>query len=205
MRSSGAVFIGYRGSDGETTGALVTLAPAPRTFVRVGAEVTPRSPEGSSRFLWGLGYEDVRDRTFFLDVHDWGPVRPGQSVTLRGAEASFGYKLPTLRGGPFGVATAAFATVPFDGGTYAGARLVLTVGRTWFMSTAFGWTIPGVHEAAGDQQRWRLSAALGRWDGRPGGLFVTYRDELTDRQLNDMSRVDRQARGVLALGVSWVQ
>ncbi len=203
QRVSGAVFIGYRGSDGETTGALATLAGRWRTFARVGAELTPRSPDGDARFLWGLGLEDPRDRSFFVHVHDWGPVRPDRELTLRSAEASFGYKLPRVRGGPFRLAVTPFAALPFDGGPQVGARTALVVGRTWFVSTAFGWTVPGVLPGSGDSEPWRLSFALGRWDGRPGGLFVTYRDDLSRRQYDDWSRLDRHGQGILALGVSW--
>jgi hypothetical protein len=204
QRASGAVFIGYRGSDGETTGAVATLSPLWRTFLRVGAEVTPRSPDGDARFLWGLGIEDPRERTFFLHVHDWGPVRPERAFTLRDAEGTFGYKLPRVRGGPFLLATSLFATYPFDGGPFVGARTALTIGRTWFLSTAFGWTIPGVLPASGGSEEWRLSFALGRWDARPGGLFVTYRDDLSDRQYRDWSEIDRHGRGVLAVGMNWM-
>jgi hypothetical protein len=203
QRVNGAVFIGYRGSDGETTGAIATLSGKWRTFVRVGAELTPRSPDGDTRFLWGLGFEDARDRSFFLHVHDWGPVRPDREFTLRHAEASFGYKLPRLRGGPFNLAASPFAALPFDGGPYVGARTTVTIGRTWFVSTAFGWTVPDVLPGSGDPEPWRLSFALGRWDGRPGGLFITYRDELSPRQYDDWSRLDRHGQGIVALGVSW--
>jgi hypothetical protein len=201
--TSGALFIGYRGSDGQTTGAIATLSPGWSAFVRLGAEVTPRSPDGGIRLLWGLGFEDWRDRTFFLHVHDWGPVRPEERATLRDAEASFGYKLPRACGGPFCLVPSAFGTVPFGGWPYAGARTALTVGRTWFVSAALGWTVPSVLEGSGDRPPWRFSFALGRWDGRPGGLFVTYRDELSVAQFRDRTRLHREGRGVFALGVNW--
>lgn len=203
QRASGAAFIGYRGSDGETTGAVVTLSPLAGAFVRVGAEVTPRSSEGDTRFLWGLGLEDWRDRTFFLHVHDWGPVRPGGPLTLREAEASFGYKLSRVCGGTFCLASSAFATLPFAGGPFLGARATVTIARTWFVSTELGWTVPGVLQGSGAPPAWRPSFAFGRWDGRPGGLFVTYRDDLSTRQLDDWTRLERGGQGVLALGVNW--
>lgn len=202
-RANGAVFVGYRGTDGWTTGAVATLAPWWRSFIRLGAEATPRSPDGDARFLWGVGFEHWRERTFFLHVHDWGPVRSVRSFDVRNAEASFGYKLPVLRGGPFRVAASPFATVPFEGGPYAGARIALIVGRTWFVSPSFAWTVPGVLPGSADPPQWRFSAALGRWDGRPGGLFITYRDDLSPQQYHNWRELDRQGRGVLALGVNW--
>ena len=134
QRVSGTAFIGYRGEDGQTTGAVATVSPWWLSFVRVGAEVTPRSKDGGDvRLLWGLGFESWRDRTFFLHVHDWGPVRPDEPFTLRHAEASLGYKLPRLCGGPFCLAPSAFATLPFDGGPYLGARTTVML-WSWFAS-----------------------------------------------------------------------
>src|SRR5512142_2583511 len=87
--------------------------------------------------------------------------------------------------------------------SHDGAGTTLTLWRTWFASTSIGWTIPGVLPASGDPQRWRASFALGRWDGRPGGLFVTYRDELRNGSLEAWRRGDRRGLGVLAVGVNW--
>ena len=98
---AGSVLMGYRGADGETTGAVVTASPWRALFFRGGAEVTPRSRNGDTRFLWGLGFEEWRGNTFFAHVHDYGPIRPEESFTFRHAEATVGYKLPApLRGRP---------------------------------------------------------------------------------------------------------
>lgn len=199
--ASGAVFIGYRGMDGETTGAIATVSPASGLFLRGGVEVTPRSPDGGSRVLWGLGYEEARRGSFFLHVQDWGPVRPTRSVTLRTAEASAGYKLPALRRGSLELTATPFATAPFEGGPYVGTRAVLVIAGTWFLAGSAGRTIPGVLPGSAELQRWRVAFAFGRWDGRPGGLFVTYRDELEDAKADNLSRLDRTGRGVFALGV----
>jgi hypothetical protein len=202
-RAVGAVFIGYRGGDGETTGGIMTVSPLRPTFVRLGAEITPRSPDGAVRLLWGIGFESPKDRTFVLDVHDWGPVHPGRGFTVRTAEATFGYKLPRVRAGPFELAAIPFAAMPFEGGPYAGAGTTLTIRRTWFVSSSVGWTLPGILPASVDPQRWRVSFALGRWDGSPGGLFVTYRDDLKDGSYRTWREADRQGRGALAVGVNW--
>lgn len=201
---SGTAFVGYRGTDGQTTGAVVTASPWWLSFVRVGAEVTPRSRDGGDvRFLWGLGFEDWRGNSFFLHVHDWGPVRADESFTLRHAEASLGYKLPHLCGGPFCLAPSAFATLPFDGGPYLAASTTLTVGRTWFAAGGLGWTIPGALEGSGTPPAWRVSFALGRWDWKPGGLYLTYRDEVELDRLRTWSTDERQGNGVVAAGVNW--
>lgn len=202
-RLTGAVFIGYRGVDGETTGAIVTLAPIRRGFVQVGAELTPRSPDGDVRLLWGIGLEEDREGTFFLHVQDPGPIRPGGAWTLRTAEASVGYKVRSLRAGPFALGLTPFATVPFAGGPYAGARTALTVGRTWFVSAGIGRTVPGVFAGATDPERWRVSFAFGRWDARPGGLFVTYRERLFDGRFGGLKPDERKGQGILAMGVNW--
>lgn len=201
-RLSGTAFIGYRGSDGQTTGAVVTLAPWWKSFVRVGAEVTPRSKNGDARLLWGIGFEDWRDGTFFLHVHDWGPARPDEAMTFRRAEASAGYKLPRVCGGSFCAAATAFASVPFSGGPYVGARTTLALG-TWFASAGLGWTIPGVLEESATPTPWRVSFALGRWDWKPGSLYLTYRDEMRLDRLRTWSTSERQQNGVIAAGINW--
>ncbi|WP_242360399.1 hypothetical protein [Anaeromyxobacter sp. SG17] len=200
---SGTAFLGYRGIDRQTTGAIVTAAPWWKSFVRLGAELTPRSRDGDVRFLWGLGFEDWRDNSFFLHVHDWGPVRPDDSFTLKDAEASLGYKLPSLCGGPFCIAPSAFATLPFRGGPYLGARTTFLVARTWFATGGLGWTIPGALEGTATPPEWRVSFALGRWDWRPGGLFLTYRDEMQLDRLRTWDTTERKGNGVVAAGVNW--
>lgn len=203
---SGTVFIGYRGTDGQTTGTVLTVAPWWRSFLRVGAEVTPSSRDGAVRFLWALGLDDWRDRSFFLHVQDGGPVRPNEPFTLRHAEASAGYRLPLVCGGPFCLAPAALATLPFSGGPHLGARTTVTVGQTWFATGAVGWTIPHALAGTAAAPPWRVSFALGRWDGAPGGLYVTYRDELAidgETSLSTWKKPDRQGNGVVAAGVNW--
>lgn len=203
---AGSVLVGYRGSEGETTGAVVTVAPWRALFFRAGAEVTPRSKEGDVRLLWGAGFEEWRGNTFFAHVHDYGPVRPEESFTFRHAEATAGYKLPLLCGGPLCLSESVFAGLPFTGGTYLGARTTLTIARTWYLSGGFGWTVPDMLPGSGDAPAWRLFYGLGRWDWRPGGLFLTYRDEVRLEKLRDWKQTDtedRQGRGVVVAGVSF--
>lgn len=202
---AGSALIGYRGSDGETTGAVVTASPWRALFFRGGVEVTPRSRYGDVRLLWGVGFEEWRGNSFFAHVQDYGPVRP-ESFTFRHAEATVGYKLPLLCGGPVCLGESLFAGLPFSGGAFLGARATLTVARTWYLSGGFGWTVPDALPGDGDAPAWRLFYGLGRWDWRPGGLFVTYGDEVRLARLRDwkqMDTEDRQGRGVLSAGVSF--
>ncbi|BDG03423.1 hypothetical protein [Anaeromyxobacter oryzae] len=200
---SGTVFIGYRGTDGETTAAIATISPGWGAFVRLGAAVTPGSRADDLGFLWGLGVERAQDRTFFLHVDDWGPIAPGEPFTLRTAQASAGYKLPMPCGRALCLASSAFATAPFSGGPYLGARASLTLHGTWFATGALGWTIPGALPGSASPPPWRASFALGRADLRPGGLFVTYRDAASLEGLRGWTRTSRQGTGVVAAGVSW--
>ncbi len=203
---AGSVLMGYRGSDGQTTGAVVTVAPWRALFVRMGAEVTPWSKDGNVRLQWGAGFEDWRGNTFFAHVRDDGPIRPDQRFTLRHAEAVAGYKLPLLCAGALCLSESAFAGLPFTGGLFLGGRMTVTVARTWYVSGGLGWTVPGALPGDGNASAWRLFYGLGRWDWRPGGLFITYGDELRLARLSDWSSRspgDRQGRGVLAAGVSF--
>ena len=203
QRVSGTAFIGYRGKDGQTTGGVATVSPWWLSFVRLGAEVTPRSRDGGDvRLLWGLGFEDWRGNSFFLHVHDWGPVRPEESFTLRHAEASAGYKVPLLCGGAFCLAPSVFATLPFDGGPYLGGGTTVMLG-SWFAMGSLGWTIPDALPGSSTPPDWRVSFALGRWDWRPGGLFLTYRDEMELDRLRTWDTDERQGNGVVAAGVNW--
>ncbi|MFY3742795.1 hypothetical protein ACOQFB_02705 [Anaeromyxobacter sp. Red801] len=207
-RVAGAAFMGYRGRDGQSTGAVLTLAPWRAVFLRAGGELTPWSQDGGVRLLWGAGLESARPGSAFLHVHDWGPVRPGERFTLRHAEASAGYKLPAGCLGPLCLAPAVYATVPFEGGPYAGARAALTLWGSWYVMGGFGRTVPGVLERARDAApapAWRLGWSVGRWSGRTGALFVTYRDELALDRLRTPGVKDRQGRGALMAGALWTR
>lgn len=205
-RIAGTAFIGWRGREGETTGALATVSPGGPAFVRIAVEATPRSELGAARLAWAAGFEDARAGTFFARVEDRGPVQPDARFTFRRAELTAGVKLPLLCAGALCLAPTAFATVPFAGGPFVGARTTLALGHTWYAAAGLGWTVPGVLEASGGAPRWRMQYGVGRWDARPGTLYVAYEDELA---LAALTRVrawrpaDRQGRGALTAGVTW--
>ena len=93
--------------------------------------------------------------------------------------------------------------MPLAGGPYVTGSLTLEVARTWFATGTLGWSVPGALDGPRDPRRWRVSYALGRWDGSPGGLFVTYQDELRLVALRDARASYRQGNGVVAVGVNW--
>lgn len=200
-RASGAAYVGYQGADGELTGAIVTFAPWWKTFARVGLEATPRARDDEVRFPWEVGVGDGRPGSFFVNAHDWGATRPGH-LTLRTAEATAGYEAPRPCAGPFCVAPTALVAMPFSGGPYVGGRATVTVAGTWFVAGGLGWTLPGVLPGGAAPPRWRVSFALGRWDSRPGGLFVTYRDDVALGRLRPWGTRERQGHGAIALGVN---
>jgi len=200
-RVSGAAFVGYRGFDGQTTGAILTVSPGWDLFVRGGGEATPSSPRSEARFLWEVGFESPRDGTFFANVHDWGPAHVG-AVTQSSAELSAGYKIPRACAGPLCLATSAFAALPLAGGPYVGGSGALILARAWFASAALGRSVPGAL-ARGDDPRWRIFYSVGRWDGQPGTFFVTYHDEVRLASLRGAQTAYRQGNGVLAAGMSW--
>ena len=74
--SDGAFLLTYRGRERQGAGGIATLWPWRSAFLRIGAEVTPRSDLGDARLLWGAGWDDWRGNTFSLTVHNWGPLRP---------------------------------------------------------------------------------------------------------------------------------
>jgi hypothetical protein len=195
LRLDGSVFGGYRGADRGTVGAVATLWPWGATFLRLGGELTPFSPGGSSRLLWGAGYDDWRDRTFFLHVDNWGPIRPNDALSTTQAEVNAGYKLPrACLSRALCLAPIASVVTPFAGGPYLQARLALELRRTWFVMGGIGWTVPGVHEGPPGTPSWRVVYGFGRADWRPGGLFVTYHDWGPD---------SRSGNGIVAVGVNW--
>jgi hypothetical protein len=196
------MFVGFRGADGQTVGAVAAVTPWRSSFVKIGAEATPRSRDGAARFLWGLGFESARDNTLFAHLHDWGPVRPGEAFTLRHSELEAGYKLPRVCGGPLCLATSVFATLPLSGVPYGGPRVTLTAARRWYATVGLGRTIPGVREERGPAG-WRLEYGFGRWDWRPGTLFVAYREALSLARLSDVEATYRQGNGVLTAGITW--
>jgi hypothetical protein len=194
LRLDGSVFGGYRGADRGTMGAVATLWLFGSSYVRIGGEGTPASPYGTSRFLWGIGYDDWRDRTFFAHVDNWGPIRPGDGFAIRQAEATAGYKLPRLCVSAVCAAPLASVVAPFAGGPYLHGRMTITLAQNWFVMGGIGWTIPDVFEGPAGTPRWRVVYGLGRSDWRPGGLFVTYHDWGPD---------SRQGNGILAVGLNW--
>jgi hypothetical protein len=193
-RVDGAFFTDYRGADGPGAGGIVTVWPWRSAFLRAGAESTPRSDHGDTRLLWGFGWDDWRGNTFSLTVHNWGPLRPDDAPGWRGAELNAGYKLPRLCSGWLCAGPVASVTVPFAGGPYADVRMTLTFFGKWFAMGGVGRAIPGVFEAPGEEPRWRVVYGFGRWDWRPGTLFVTY---------HDWGPSWRYGNGVLSVGVNW--
>jgi hypothetical protein len=195
MRLDGSFFVGYRGTDRETAGGVATLWPWRATFLRIGGEYTPFSPFGDSRLLWGVGYDDWRDNTFFVHVDNWGPIRPSDALATRQAEFTAGYKLPRVCGARWLCLSPITSVVaPFAGGPYVHGRVQLSLGRTWFAMGGLGYTLPGVLEGPVGTPRWRVVYGFGRADWSPGGLFVTYHDWGPD---------SRSGNGILAMGVNW--
>lgn len=198
FRVDGTAYLGYRGLDGPIAGGVATLWPFGFGFLRFGAEATPNSSGGPRRFLWGAGWDDWHDRTFYLHVDNWGPIRPGDGLAVREAELNAGYKLPRLclsRSVCF--APLAGITAPFEGGPYLAARVNLTIGTDWFLMGGIGWTIPNVpRELQGPlgTPRWRVVYGFGRSNWRPGSLFVTY---------YDWGPTSRDGNGVLSIGMNW--
>jgi hypothetical protein len=183
----------YR-SDGGGLGVLGTLWPWRSAFLRLGGEATPWSERGSSRLLWGFGWDDWRPNTFSLTVHNWGPLRAEEAPGWRGAEANLGYKLPRLCQDWLCVAPVASLTVPFSGGPYADLRVTFTLGGRLFAMGGIGRTIPGVFEGPQGTPRVRYVYGFGLWSWRPGSLFVTY---------HDWGPVWQARNGVLSVGMNW--
>jgi hypothetical protein len=195
LRMSGTMFSGYRGADGALLGGVVTLWLGRGGFVRGGAEWTPNSSDGVSRFLWGIGWDDWRGNTFYAHVDNWGPIHPGEGLAVDRAEANVGYKLPRLcLGRSFCAAPLAGVTVPFEGGPQLGARMTLEVAGAWFVMGGFGWTVPDVFPGPPGTPEWRVVYGFGLWSWRPGSVYLTY---------HDWGPSYRDGNGVLSLGVNW--
>jgi hypothetical protein len=208
FRLDGTLFTGYRGADRFTAGGVVTVWPWDFTFLRIGGEATPMSKFGSSRLLWGAGYDDWHDNTIFLHVDNWGPIRATaesfatsnstRHALLDQAEVNFGWRLPRLcaaRAVCF--SPLASVTAPFVGGPYLNARVTLTLFDDWFLMGGIGWNIPGLPSdlrAPAGTPPWRVVYGLGRASWKPGSLFVTY---------FDWGPNYRYGNGILAVGVNW--
>jgi hypothetical protein len=186
-------FANYRGIDRAGAGAVATLWPWRASFLRFGAEATPFSPGGQARMLWGIGWDDWRDWTPYLRLENWGPVRPGDGLAMEVAELNFGYRGPRLCGGAFCLSPAVGGTVPYAGGPYVSARATLTIADKWFAMGGIGWTVPQVFEGPAGTPPWRIVYGFGRWDWRPGTLYVTY---------HDWGPTSDSHNGVLAVGVN---
>jgi hypothetical protein len=193
-RAGGSLMATYRGAEGPGIGGIATVFPWRSAFLRLGAEATPRSDRGDTRLLWGFGWDDWRPGTFSLTVHNWGPLRPDDAPGWRGAEANLGYKLPRLCSEWLCAAPVAALTVPFSGGPYADLRVTFTIAGKWFAMGGLGRTIPDIFEGPEGTRRWRMVYGFGRWDWRPGSLFVTYHDWGPDW---------RARNGQLSIGVNW--
>lgn len=193
-RVNGSLLLSYRGVEGPTAGGVATFFPWRAAFLRLGGESTPRSDRDDVRLLWGFGWDDWRPNTFSLTVHNWGPLRPDEAPGWRQAEANLGYKLPKLCADWLCLAPLASVTVPFQGGPYGDLRVTLTVAGKWFAMAGVGRTIPDVFVGPEGTPRWRLVYGFGRWNWRPGSLFITY---------HDWGPSWRAGNGILSLGVNW--
>ncbi|HET7824039.1 MAG TPA: hypothetical protein VFK90_01845, partial [Anaeromyxobacter sp.] len=157
-------------------------------------EVTPRSPYGDARLLWGFGWDDWHGDTLTLQVNNWGPLRPDQAPGWLGAEAYLAYKSPQLCSEWLCGQLVPGVTVPFRGGPYADARLTFTIARTWFVMGGIGHPVHGVFEGPLGTPQWRMVYGFGRLDWKPGSIFVTYYDWGPDWRAHN---------GVLSAGVNW--
>jgi hypothetical protein len=195
FRVDGALYGGWRGVDRGLGGVVATIWPWRYGFLRLGAEATPDSPEGTSRLLWGVGWDDWHERTFFLHVDNWGPVRPDDVLSTREAEVNAGYRLPRLCATRRLCASpVASVTAPFKGGPYAMARVNVTIAGDFFVMGGVGRTLPGVLEGPPGTPGWRVVYGVGRWSWKPGSVFLTYYDWGPD---------SRSGNGILALGVNF--
>lgn len=175
LNLSGSLFSSYREVDGPAAGAIAQWTPFSYFFLRLGGAVTPLWQGGSTRALWGFGYDDWHDNTFSIQVNNWGPIQPYSSdVGIKGAQLDLSYKVPRLCAGPVCLSTMPFATVPYVGGPYIGARGYLRFWEKWFVFGGFGWVIPGVFPGPVGTPRWRPMYGIGLWDWRPGTIFFQY-------------------------------
>lgn len=194
LRFDGTFFLGYRGVDGPTAGGIATAWLGRATYLRLGGEGTPESSYGHSRFLWGFGYDDWRDNTFFLSVNNWGPIRPEASVTQL-AEVDAGFRGPTLCATSWLCAQpVSQVTTPFQGGPYLLQRVNVTFWKDWFVMGGIGWTMPGVFPGPPGTPNWRVMYGFGRWSWKPGSVYVTYYDWGPD---------SHSGNGILAIGINW--
>jgi hypothetical protein len=196
FKLDGLFFGGYRGVDGPTAGGVATAWVLESLFVRFGGESTPRSAYGTSRFLWGFGYDDWRGNTLYAHVDNWGPIRPQDGFTsTRTAEVNVGYKLPRLCAARWMCfAPMAGVTAPFVGGPYANARVTLNVGQGWFVMGGLGRTIPGVLPGPFGTPDWRVVYGFGYSSWKSPSLYVTY---------FDWGPTSRSGNGILSLGIYW--
>ena len=148
----------------------------------------------------------VGEQALFAHVHDWGPVRTASDFTLRHAELEAGYKLPRLCGGPVCLGATALATMRFSDAPHLGGRTTLTLGRRWYATVGLARSVPSLLSTRGPPA-WRLEYGFGRWDWRPGSLFVAYRDALSLARLADADTKAswRQRNGVVTAGMTWAK
>ena len=196
MRLDGTLFTGYRGADRGTVGGLATLWPYSFAFLRIGGEYTPFSPYATSRLLWGVGYDDWHDRTFFFHVENWGPVRPDDVRDTRQAQVIGGYKLPRLCVGRATLCAAPVASVvtPFLGGPYLDGRMTVTLKGAWFVMGGIGWTVPSVLQGPAGTPRYRVVYGFGYSNWKPGSLYINY---------YDWGPNSHSGNGILSIGVNW--
>jgi hypothetical protein len=146
--------------------------------------------------LWGVGWDDWRDNTFYLRVDNWGPFRPEDAPAWHVAEVNAGFRGPSLCARALCLSPIVGATAPFSGGPYLNTRVTLTISKKWFAMGGVGWTIQSLPSSfAGPQgtPRWRFVYGFGRWDWHPGTFYLTY---------YDWGPTGTSHNGVLAVGVN---
>lgn len=195
LHLGGSWFSSYRQIDGPAAGAIAQWVPFSYFFLRLGGAVTPLWQGGATRALWGFGYDDWHDNTFSIQVNNWGPIQPYSSdVGPRGAQLELSYKVPRLCAGPVCLSTMPFATVPWVGGPYVGARGYLRFWERWFIFGGMGWVIPNVFPGPAGTPRWRPMFGAGEWDWRPGSIFFQYYNWGPDSSWRN---------GVFSVGMNW--
>jgi len=195
LRLSGNLHAAYSPRGEFTGGAIASFSPWSYFFIRGGVSFAPLSPSGERfRYLWGIGYDDWHERTFTVQLNNWGPLTPDKGLDPLGAVLHVGYRLPRKCLGKVCGALYPFIDAPLRIGPAVGARLNLFFWERFYVSAGLSYYIPGITRAEALAARFHPTYGAGYRDWRPGTAFATF---------DNWGPSPSPSNAVMAIGLNW--
>ena len=163
LNLAGTIADTYSLKDGSNTlSASATWSPKENWFINGNVSMK----DGKLGYSWGAGYSDWRPGTWSAQVNNYGPIKPGKGLDLKGASASVGYKIKSDKLDKHKLNASLGANISGEGKASVNGTLQWNPKPKWYARTTASVS------ADGGLPNW--SYGFGYSDPRPGKWRVEY-------------------------------